>query len=208
MPRATVLACTILTACAPKVAEITPIEAADATAAPTWVDEVSLELDFRGVDGQGFARLVQHPDHLEISVIVEGATPGAHDLCVHEYGDCSDPDYMRAGVHYAPLDTDPDDTGYHVGDLGVVQVASDGRGELVVRKYDLGLEEVLWRSVVMHAEADDGHGHGAHGAGYRVACGPIQPGGASQLAEVKRELMDLRHYVQRLGTYMATAPSP
>jgi Cu-Zn family superoxide dismutase len=205
MSRATVLAClTLTTACAPKAPVITPAEAAS-TPPSTGVDEVALELDFRGLDAQGFVRLIQRADHLEVGVIVEEATPGAHDLCIHEYGDCSDPEFLRAGLHYDPVDHAGEEHG-HAGDLGTLRVAGDGRGEVVFQNRDLHLDEVLWRSVVMHAEADHGHGHDAHGAGFRLACGSIQPGDRSQLAELEWELMDLRHYVQQLGTTTASRP--
>jgi len=208
MPRATVLACALFaTACAPAATMVPVIEAAPTAVLPTTVDAVSLGLDFRTPEARGFARLVQHADHLEIELIVEGAIPGEHDICVHEYGDCSDQDFMRAGVHYDPLTTDPDDTGYHTGDIGILRVASDGRGELKIDKTDLTLAEVVGRAVIMHAEADHGHDHSNQGAGFRTACGSVQPGDTSRLAEVERELMDLRHYVQRLGTTMATAHS-
>ncbi len=203
MPRTTVLACAFIAiACVPN-AQVAPEVAAEPAPEP-FVDTVSLELDFRSHMGQGYARFTQHTDHLEIDVIVDGAVPGLADLCVHEYGDCSDRDFMRAGVHYDREGTDVDEHGHHAGDIGVLRVASDGRGELRVQKYDLTIDEVLGRAVVLHAEASDGHAHGAHGAGYRAACGTIDPGEASRLAEVERELMDLRHYVQRLGWTMAS----
>lgn len=205
MPRASVLACALFTtACTPKVIELaSPIPSGEPNA---YVDSVSLELDFRSTGGEGFVRLIQHADRLEVGVIVEDAVPGLHALCVHEYGDCSDRDFMRAGLHYDPQQADPHDDGYHIGDLGALRVASDGRGELAVDKYDLTLAEVLGRAVIFHAEADDGQGHDMNGSGYRAACGHIEPGDSSRLAEVQWELMDLRHYVQLLGTSMAVAP--
>ncbi len=207
MPRASILACAVLaTACAPKAVMFAPPTPLPATAAQAYVDTVSVELDFRSTGGAGFVRLIQHPDRLEIGVIVEDAVPGQHALCVHEYGDCTDRDFLRAGLHYDPLQTDPDDDGYHIGDLGVLRVNSDGRGELSVDKYDLTLAEVLDRAVILHAESDEGHGHDMMGSGYRAACGAIEPGASSRLAEVEWELMDLRHYVQQLGSYMATKP--
>ena len=63
----------------------------------------------------------------------------------------------------------------HGGDLGNMQVDSNGRGLLVVAVGDLTLENVAGRSIVVHQTADDLKTDPAGNSGARVACGTIQP---------------------------------
>jgi len=52
---------------------------------------------------------------------VQGLTPGKHGFHVHVNGNCSSPDAMSAGGHYAPTGGrhgGPTDKEHHMGDLG------------------------------------------------------------------------------------------
>lgn len=136
--------------------------------------------------------------------MVEGMVTGAHAVCVHEYGDCSDPAFLTAGMHYDPLRGRLTDEEHHVGDLGTLRVDGTGRGRLRIDHHDLTLAEIVGRSVIVHAEGEHGEDHDAFHRSRRAACGVIAPGEESRIASVERELMSLRHYVEKLGIWMAS----
>jgi Cu-Zn family superoxide dismutase len=168
------------------------------------LDEVDLRLDFRVADAAGYVALVQHLDRLEVDVIVEGMIQGRHAVSVHEYGDCSHDEYLSAGMHYDPLRGTLTDEGHNIGYLGTLVVDGTGRGTLRLDHGDLGLGEIVGRSVIIHLdEGTEHHAHGYH-ASTRMACGAVIPGGASRLAGVEREVMILRHYVEQLGVGFAS----
>ena len=114
-----------------------------------------------------------------------GLLAGKHGIHIHEFGNLSD-GCNSAGAHFNPNKQNhggPDADVRHVGDLGNIE--SNGPKETaVINTYDhlitlSGANNVIGRSVVIHADPDDlglggqtdslttGH------AGIRVACGVI-----------------------------------
>src|SRR5207253_819900 len=93
---------------------------------------------------------------LGVHVELQGATPGAHGLHIHEKGDCSDPKAASAGAHYNPNagahHGGPATAVRHGGDLGNITVDSNGKGTADVTVPDLSLDSpgngVVGKSIV------------------------------------------------------------
>jgi Cu-Zn family superoxide dismutase len=124
--------------------------------------------------------LIVTPDISDLSV-------GAHGFHIHEKGACGAAEHQAqvtagfaAGGHY-----DPDHTGKHLGpysaeghkgDLPVLVVGAEGEATLPVLAPRLTIRDVLGRSVMIHAGADNysDQPDPLGGGGTRVACGVIK----------------------------------
>jgi len=128
----------------------------------------------------GTVTFVRQPTGVEVHIVLEGLTPGAHGLHVHETGDCSAADAMTAGDHFNPGHAPHggrDATERHAGDLG--NVMADGAGKVDVTFTDRmlalsGESSILGRAVIVHADADDLVSQPVGNSGARVACGVIE----------------------------------
>ena len=131
-----------------------------------------------GSNTSGTARITPTASGVVALIELQNAAPGEHGVHVHEKGDCSDPKAASAGGHYNP-NASPHHGGAatpvrHGGDLGNMQVDSNGRGLLVVAVGDLTMDNVVGRSIVVHQSVDDLKTDPAGNSGARVACGAIQ----------------------------------
>ena len=164
MTRSTAVLGTILAACFAAAAQA---QTASATLAPT-----------AGNTTAGSVTFTQKGDKVTVNVNLSGLAPGGHGFHVHEKGDCSAPDAMSAGGHFNPKSAahhgGPSAPVRHGGDLGNMQVDSNGRGLLVVAVGDLTMDNVVGRSIVVHQTVDDLKTDPAGNSGARVACGVIQ----------------------------------
>jgi Cu-Zn family superoxide dismutase len=113
---------------------------------------------------------------------VRGLEPGsAHGFHIHEYGDCTAPDFTSAGGHYNPENAphdgpEADEHHHHAGDLGNLEADNQGTAhkELVMHNISLtGRNPILGRSVVLHAGRDDLKTSPSGNSGPRIACGVI-----------------------------------
>lgn len=118
---------------------------------------------------------------VHVLVHVENAPPGTHGLHVHEKGDCSDPEAKSAGGHFNPgaqPHAGPMAEHRHAGDLGNIEIGSNGTGDLDVRTDLLtvrpGANSVVGRAVIFHEKADDLTTQPTGNAGGRLACGVVQ----------------------------------
>jgi superoxide dismutase, Cu-Zn family len=118
---------------------------------------------------------------MRVRVHIENAPPGTHGLHIHEKGDCSDPKAMSAGGHFNPggmPHSGPMDLKRHAGDLGNIEIRSDGKGDLEISSDLLtvkpGPNSVVGRSVVFHEKADDLKTQPTGNAGGRLGCGVIR----------------------------------
>src|SRR6185436_567853 len=76
------------------------------------------------------ATFVEADGGVEVTISVEGLTPGDHGWHVHEKGDCSAPDAKSAGDHFNPEKHQhgaPDAAEHHAGDFGNVTAGKDGK---------------------------------------------------------------------------------
>ena len=151
---------------------------------------------FRGAPGSALAELqptlghavagriefLQVGERVRVHAVVTGLAPGSeHGLHVHEVGDCSAPDAASAKGHFNPFGkphahyTAPE---RHAGDLPPLRADARGRAEfevvLGIMSLTGGPANIVGRSVVVHANADDFRTLPAGNSGARIACGVIR----------------------------------
>ena len=127
----------------------------------------------------GNARVTPSASGVVVMVEVQHAAPGEHGVHIHEKGDCSDPAATSAGPHFNPKAAHHGGVSTpvrHAGDLGNMQVDSNGNGLLVVAVPDLTMDSVVGRSVLVHEKKDDLQTDPAGNSGARVACGALKAG--------------------------------
>lgn len=110
---------------------------------------------------------------------LEGLAPGRHGFHVHEFGDCSAPDFTSAGGHFNPTQMAhgaPMDKMRHSGDLG--NVIADENGVATLEWVDpvmrlSGPNSIIGRAVIVHTNPDDLRTQPTGNAGAREGCGVI-----------------------------------
>ena len=149
---------------------------------------VTAKAEIRGTTPEskisGVVTFQETPDGLLVQAQISGATPGVHGFHIHEKGSCGNQG-NDAGAHFNPLGAKhgffPKDglEGAHLGDLGNIQVAGNGKGVL---KYDHpipklrirgGQYNIEGRAVIIHERPDD-LSQPSGNAGARIGCGVIQ----------------------------------
>ena len=168
---------------APEPAAPEPPAVPAAPSPPQEVARVALEARagsaLRG--GGAFSRL---PDgRIRLVIEVESVEPGLHAAHIHEHGDCSDPKAASAGGHWNPTQKPHGkwgqaDGGFHLGDLGTIEVGADGNGRLQIETDlwtagDGGPNDVVGRSIIVHAKPDYFTTQPTGNAGDRIGCGAI-----------------------------------
>ncbi len=143
-------------------------------------------------DGSGKAvgdvDLVQTQDGVLIKLQLKGISPGEHAFHIHAVGKCEAP-FESAGPHFNPANQKHGMMAGegHAGDMPNLHVPQSGELNVEVLNtavtLDKGKPNSLFdtdgSSLVIHAKADDYKSDPAGNAGDRIACGVIQPSGAS-----------------------------
>ena len=132
---------------------------------------------------------------VQVKVDVTGLTPGDHGFHVHEFGDCAAQDGASAGPHFNPTRAPhggPHAEAHHGGDLGNIVADAKGRARLTLVSNDLSLgdggpHDVVGRSVIVHAVADDLKTQPTGNSGARIACGMIALEGGDTKPVTKAE---------------------
>jgi Cu-Zn family superoxide dismutase len=171
-----ILATTLVLACAGcSEHQVKPVAGAQVTLAPTAGNSVAGSLTLTAVR-----------NGVRVEGRITGLAPGStHGFHIHEKGDCSAPDGSSAGGHFNPTGMahgNPVIPPHHAGDIPN-QIA-DAQGavkvEVIVNGVSLGTgaaNDVVGRSVIVHAERDDYTSQPAGNSGARVACGVIEKAG-------------------------------
>ncbi len=131
---------------------------------------------------QGTVDFFETAKGVRVVAKVSGLTPGLHGFHIHEKGDCSEKDGTAAGAaggHFNPggmKHGGPTDAMRHAGDFG--NITADASGNATYEAIDAhitfdGMNSIIGRGVIVHANADDLSGQPAGNAGPRVACGVI-----------------------------------
>ncbi|MBL8013566.1 MAG: superoxide dismutase family protein [Candidatus Omnitrophica bacterium] len=129
----------------------------------------------------GLIKFEEKPGGLQVQAEVENAPAGKHGFHIHEKGDCSDMG-KAAGGHFNPHTmqhgfTPKDGLQHaHVGDMGNIEVGSDGKGKLSVVLPGVHLTgqdpSVAGLAVILHEKPDD-FSQPTGNAGGRIGCGVI-----------------------------------
>ncbi|HTQ00965.1 MAG TPA: superoxide dismutase family protein [Casimicrobiaceae bacterium] len=134
-----------------------------------------------GNSAAGTVSFAQQGETILVTVDMTGLKPGPHGFHVHEKGDCSAPDATSAGGHFNPTGQphgDPKGASHHLGDMPMLVADASGNAKL---KFEFGPAtlrggpyDIVGRSVVVHADADDFRTQPAGNSGARIACGVIK----------------------------------
>ncbi|KAB7769852.1 superoxide dismutase [Xanthomonas maliensis] len=120
---------------------------------------------------------------IRVTGTVGGLQPGAvAGFHVHERGDCSAVDASSAGAHFNPTGAPHGRAGssaHHLGDLDNLRADAEGVAhvDMIVAGISLGdaaAGDVVGKSLVVHADADDYRSQPSGNAGARLACGVIR----------------------------------
>ena len=120
---------------------------------------------------------------VSIVASVTNVTPGQHAMHIHAVGDCSGADGKTAGGHWNPDGHDHGKWGdkehFHRGDIGNIEVGEDGKGRITLTTdlWCLGCADekknIIGKSLIIHAKADDFESQPSGAAGSRIGCGVI-----------------------------------
>ncbi len=158
-------------------------EEAEPAPEPTNVKRATAYIDPRsGSELIGTAIFINEGDRVTVQVHVEKAPVGEHAVHIHEIGDCSAEDGSSAGGHWNPTAMDHGKWGtepHHLGDIGNLVVNDEGKGDLTLTSevWTMGSTEandVMGKSVIVHADADDFSTQPTGAAGGRIGCGVIK----------------------------------
>jgi superoxide dismutase, Cu-Zn family len=131
----------------------------------------------------GVAIFVEEGYDIRMVSKFEGLKPGQHAIHLHEKADCSATDGTSAGGHWNPTFEKHgawgDPAGYHRGDIGNFEVASDGTAKYSFKtdQWCIGCgdpqRDILGKAIIIHQGMDDLTSQPSGAAGARVACGGI-----------------------------------
>jgi Cu-Zn family superoxide dismutase len=148
-------------------------------AAPEAGKAVAVLTSAAGDDVAGTIWFTRAGSGVQVKAKITGLAPGTHGFHVHEFGDCSAPDFTSAGSHFNPMSqphAGPQAEARHVGDLGNITAGADGVATVDMTDKHLAFavhHGVIGRAVIVHAKADDLKTQPTGDAGGRLACGVI-----------------------------------
>jgi len=175
--------CMVMVACSPaKKEEATEETAAEEVQPEAQPKAMATMNSASGSSVTGLATFTQVGDEtVNMSLEVQGLTPGEHALHLHQNGDCSAPDASSAGGHWNPTGMDHGKRGegqFHAGD--VINITADADGKVSwsqdIMGWTIGGNDstnILNRGIIIHEKLDDFKTQPTGAAGGRVACGVI-----------------------------------
>lgn len=137
---------------------------------------VTVLMPTKGYSVSGVVHLKQDGGVVHLTGKIEGLSPGKHGFHIHELGDVSAEDGSSAGGHYAPKGHQhgkPGKAQHHAGDLGNITATQQGVAVIDKKSKDFKISDVLGRTIVVHAGADDLQSQPSGDAGPRAALGVI-----------------------------------
>ncbi|HEY0047306.1 MAG TPA: superoxide dismutase family protein [Flavobacterium sp.] len=147
--------------------------------------EKSLALDFEAKTGstaKGSATFTEVNGEVTFTGNFSNLKPGIHAIHIHEKSDCTSPDASSAGGHWNPTFQSHGKWGaaaYHRGDIGNFTTNTSGEGtiSLTTNEWCIGCgdpkKDILGKSVIVHAGADDYVTQPSGDSGARIACTAI-----------------------------------
>ncbi|HEY5458045.1 MAG TPA: superoxide dismutase family protein [Sphingomicrobium sp.] len=130
----------------------------------------------------GTARAMVTPGGLALKLKAKGLPPGEIGMHIHEAGRCEGPDFKSAGAHWNPGGKQHgrlNPAGEHAGDLGNIQVETDGSIKMDYLPDPAGnvpnALDADGASLVIHAQRDDEQTDPSGNSGARIACAVLAP---------------------------------
>jgi len=178
----------ICMAATPAPAPVNAAANSPTSAAPSVPPRTSAKVSLISAPGssvKGDLLLTNQGNAVSIRGEITGLTPGKeHGFHVHEFGDCSGPDFQGAGAHFNPtMDPHggPESKSRHLGDIPNVKADKDGHATVDISAKGLTLvdkdgapTQILGKALVVHAMPDDYKTQPSGGSGARIACGVIR----------------------------------
>jgi len=135
-----------------------------------------------GTNVTGTVTFAQTAGKVRVTADIVGLPANStHGFHIHEKGDLSAADFSSAGDHFNPdhhVHGGPTTGPVHAGDLGNLKSNAEGRAhlELTLTTISVGgaKNDVLGRSVIIHAKADDLASQPSGNSGARIAGGVIE----------------------------------
>ena len=121
---------------------------------------------------RGEVLFCQQRDGVLVTARISGlprSEAGFFGFHIHEGCSCGD-DFMKAGGHYDP-EGRPHPS--HAGDLPPL-LSCSGSAFMTVRSDRFRVGEIIGRTVIIHADADDFHTQPSGNSGEKIACGVIR----------------------------------
>lgn len=138
---------------------------------PTKGNQAEGTVTFTAVSGGG----------VQIVADIDGLTPGKHGFHILEKGDCSETDGLFSiGKEFNPTGSrhgSPNSADRYVGDLGNINVDSNGHGHYERLDSIIALDgpnNIIGRAIVVHANEDDLSTQPNGNVGAVNACGVIK----------------------------------
>jgi len=164
-----------------KAATCAMLLSACASMEPDGPTAVAMVRPASGSQVRGEAKFTQVGSRVRVTAEITGLSPGAHGFHIHEKGDCSAADGMSTGGHFNPQNKKhgaPDTPDRHAGDLGNLTADQSGKATLTMMVDGIsvgkGMDGVIGRGLIVHANADDLKTDPTGNAGGRYGCGVIQ----------------------------------
>lgn len=137
-----------------------------------------------GSNLSGTVTFTEENGEVTMQANISGLAEGKHAIHIHEAGDCSADDGTSAGGHWNPTD-EPHGKwgaaeGYHKGDIGNIEVGSDGNGSIsrTTDEWCIGCDDpnknIAGKAIIVHEGVDDFSSQPSGAAGKRVGCGVIK----------------------------------
>ena len=136
--------------------------------------------ELNGTSTLGSATFIQVGDEVQLLLNLKNLTPGKHAVHIHT-GACGD--VSTIGDHWNPTGEPHGQRGvdeaFHRGDIGNVEVDSDGTGTLVISADDWTIGDsddtnVVGNLLIVHAGADDYTTQPSGASGEIIGCGTIE----------------------------------
>lgn len=126
---------------------------------------------------RGDVKFTQAEQKVTVSAVIYGLKPNSeHGFHIHEKGDCAE-NGNAAGGHFNPLGNNHgkyDGPQHHMGDLPSLMADANGVATVNVESPDISLLEgqgnIIGRTVIVHAQADDFVTQPTGNSGARIGC--------------------------------------